>query len=325
MKPDIKICSLFCILFLFAGCFDDLKVSLDKNMAIETISVGDETAHSFVAEVEIIDEGEGFLEAGFCYSKNDNPPLRITSQTSTLNDSDELKITGLQSATTYLVRAYMWDGSTTVYGNTLEITTDEPNIFQANTQKISLISDNQIDAIGYVDVTSGRVIAYGHQWSMDMDFSGLENAENITRFENEVTSDTVYSSRINIENPYEKYYIRAYATDGYKIEYGVTKPITPNQRDYIKVVKPDESTVWEVGQEVEISWEKSFSSGVNLELYRGLEFKYEIDSNVGPENDYSFSITAGSAFASGDNYRLKIINADNPDTYVFSEQFSIIK
>jgi len=101
-----------------------------KLAEISTVSVTDIKETSAITGGNITNKGGGFIsEIGICYSTNRNPTINSAkSYSTTYYESFSLELTGLQSNTTYYVRAYATNEAGTAYGEEKSFTTKQKQV-----------------------------------------------------------------------------------------------------------------------------------------------------------------------------------------------------
>ena len=162
---------------------------------------------------------------GFCWAEQANPTVDMGSVN--LGDCTEPKsfeaiITGLQSNTTYHLRAYAENSVGLVYsGNEITFTThDTPVLASVSTGEVSNVSDvsatvgGSISNLGNVE----KLTAYGHVWSTSASQAvvGMGESTNYGALSEVRTFNSVLSDL----KEKTTYYVRAYATNEMGTAYG---------------------------------------------------------------------------------------------------------
>jgi uncharacterized protein (TIGR02145 family) len=118
MKTNIPPYLLFTVFILFS-C---QKLEFEHIIKIVSLPAADVTSTTATLRGNIIDPGENITECGHVWwISGSSVELKITNAAKTGNFSNAL--TGLQSATKYLFKAYAIDRNGTVFGDTLDFTT----------------------------------------------------------------------------------------------------------------------------------------------------------------------------------------------------------
>lgn len=167
---------------------------------------------------EVIDLGGTMLDQhGFCYGESENPTIadtrsRLGNKNSTGQFTDS--ITGLNSNTTYYVRAYGTNETGTGYGEQVTFNTagSKPSV---TTASISNITRTSAQGGGIVtDDGGGEVTAKGICWSISPDPTIADNHTN------DGTGTGGFTSVMNGLSCGNDYYVRAYATNSTGTAYG---------------------------------------------------------------------------------------------------------
>jgi hypothetical protein len=124
IKQILPLILLIVIPVLYNGC---KKIDLERIAAIKTQPVTNITTNSVSASGEIIDIGEGSVNAyGFCFGTTNDPIFNVNSTNLgnvSKTGSFTANISGLLGNTKYYLRTFIRDDSGITYGNTVSFTT----------------------------------------------------------------------------------------------------------------------------------------------------------------------------------------------------------
>ena len=193
-------------------------IKLEKSMLVSTGEVTNISARSADAAGEIIDLGEGAVQHGHYYGKSPNlttsdlktqlgQPSAIGGFTSQLSD--------LETSTKYYIKAYINDGTETVFGIEKSFTTGAASAPVVTTTSISDITSTSASSGGNITSDGGSpVTARGVCWN---------NSAGPTL--NDIVSDDgtgsgSFTSSLTSLSPNTTYYVRAYATNSIGTDYG---------------------------------------------------------------------------------------------------------
>ena len=115
-------------------------------------------------------------------------------------------------------------------------------------------------------------------------------------------------STSNIENWLDPNNSGAYTLDGI---------YTAGEADYVTVISPNGGENFQTGGQLNISWDSNFNSNVSLRLYVNNSFNTSITTSTANDGSYVWNIP--SNIESGSNYKIKIANTSNANTYDFSD------
>lgn len=170
--------------------------------------------------------GSPILDYGHCWSRNENPT--IEDHTNSLGECNKEKsftssITGLESYTTYYVRAYARNAQGISYSKQLEVKTKDaltkPEVSIASSA--TNITETGFDISGSVVSTGGTSITeYGHCWNTYGTPTVNGNKTNLGSRDNTGS----FTSNITRLEANTTYYIRAYAVNSKGTSY--SKEIT---------------------------------------------------------------------------------------------------
>jgi hypothetical protein len=188
---------------------------------ITTTAVGVITVTSAICGGNLTGSGGAEITArGVCWSTSPNPTLAdyFTSE-SPDTGAFSSTISGLDSLTTYHVRAYATNGIGTAYGNEISFTTLGLPIL--TTVAVNTISGTKAQSGGNISNDGGSpVTAYGICWSMSPNPTIADN------FTNDGSGTGIYSSNITGLDTSVTYYVRAYATNSLGTGYGIEVSFT---------------------------------------------------------------------------------------------------
>jgi len=248
--------SLFLIVF-HVGC---KKLDLVRVAAVKTDVVEDISDHQAKVYGKIIDLGENETvdDYGFCWAIGKTPT--VTDFSSSLGRSSILGnfwyiMTGLINNTTYSVRAYVKEGSSVTYGNTLTFTTDL-GLPPPGPRWFNYDDGNNADGIG---LTSGG------DWDVAM---------------------RIPSGDLQQYHGYKISKIKFYAKEGFPIEYSITVWEGSNPPDLVKVqyVPSPNIEAW-----TEVYLEDNLYVNASIDLWVG----YWVQNQ--PEGSYPAGVDDGPA------------------------------
>lgn len=155
---------------------------------VTTKSVTDVTTTTAVVSGNVgYDGGSEITEYGVCYATTENPTVENTKVTATADEKGNYTVTleGLESGTTYYVRAYAINGVGTAYGEQMTFTPDADPIIAITDAKLKAHlltlcdanSDGEIVKSEALTVTALNVGEMGIA-----SFAGLENFTNLVEF-----------------------------------------------------------------------------------------------------------------------------------------------
>ena len=189
---------------------------------VTTLSASLYSGLSMIVASEVTDENcESVSSRGICYSTSPSPTTS-DSHTShavglgTITDT----IIGLDTNTTYYVRAYATNSVGTAYGVELSVTT--PTLPTITTDSVTNIADTTATCGGNVTNDGGATVtARGVCWS---------TSQNPTINDSHTTNGSgtgSFNSSITGLTPLTTYYVRAYATNSVGTTYGEEVSFTP--------------------------------------------------------------------------------------------------
>jgi uncharacterized protein (TIGR02145 family) len=184
--------------------------------SLTTVALTSVTANSAVSGGSIIsDNGEQITAKGVCWSTNPNPTVSdFTSDGGTGTGAYTCQLTGLQSWTSYYVRAYATNSVGTGYGDELNFKTSAvPPVL--STKAVLNIAGQSATSGGVITSDGGLAItARGVCWSSS------QNPKITNSFSSDNSGTGSYTSNITGLTLNTTYYIRAYATNESGTYYG---------------------------------------------------------------------------------------------------------
>lgn len=211
-KYSLKVCTLLSLV-LISSC-----TKLEKVSSVSTGYVTEIKSNTVEVSGTIIDLGEGATGYGFCYGKtpnvtfaNNNTMLGIPKEVGVFRDN----FTGLEEGTKYYYKAYLSNGTVTVFGKELSFTTFKASLPSLFTKSICSITSTCAGSGGGVMTDGGaEIVVCGVCWSLNEDPS-VNDAH---------TSDTIkqgiFSSSMTGLLPFKSYFVRAYAANYEGVAYG---------------------------------------------------------------------------------------------------------
>ncbi|MCK5147570.1 hypothetical protein KAR48_12505 [bacterium] len=167
------------------------------------------------------DDGHAITAKGVCWSTSSNPTTADSfTDDGTGTDNFSSSITGLNSSTTYYVRAYVTNSIGTNYGDNVEFTTTD-GLPDVTTSSITQITGNSATGGGENLNDDGHAITVkGVCWSIS------SNPTTADSFTDDGTGTDDYTSLITGLNATTTYYVRAYVTNSEGISYGSNAEFT---------------------------------------------------------------------------------------------------
>ena len=211
---------------------------VERQMPTVTLeSVEDIDYNSATAKGTLLSVGsEAVTRYGVCYATNDSPT--VSDKVLSLGDAKKAQsfqnvLTGLQSETTYYVRAFAENPVGLVYSErTIRFTTTGlPTVPSVETGSVEEITSTSAKARGTVTSLGNveKVTAYGHVWGLSPNPSLSSNAG---KSNNGQTLNTLsYVSSLSSLKVNTTYYVRAYATNEKGTSYGDEVSFTTEKGD----------------------------------------------------------------------------------------------
>ncbi len=202
----------------YSDTMNILTLPITELPTVETASVSSITATSATSGGSILsDGGASITSKGVCWNTNSNPTISDNhTEDGTGSDPFISEITGLNSNTTYYVRAYATNSEGTAFGSQVSFSTLEDLFIPlVTTTAISNITDTTAVSGGNVTSNGGdAVTARGVCW----------NTTGTPTISDDYTTDGSgtgsFTSNITGLNAYTTYYVRAYATNSVGTAYG---------------------------------------------------------------------------------------------------------
>ncbi len=206
-------------------------------MIVSTGEVNAITASSADISGEVIDIGEGVTQYGHCYGKSPNVDVSGTKTQLGVppgNGGFTSELSGLESNTKYYAKAYLSNGSETVYGREISFTTLTPSGVVITTATITEIGENSAVSGGDISEDGGDdITSRGVCWSISPNPT-VNNPKTI-----DGDGKGVFISSITELSASTTYYVRAYAINNSGPHYG-------NERSFmtsiVGAIKPSVTT-----------------------------------------------------------------------------------
>jgi hypothetical protein len=215
MKKNLIILCLLCVCLCAITLVTCKKPK--KEMVVSTGDVTGVTANSAVVSGTAIDLGEGAIKQGHYYAKT--PGVSASSQkteSATKGQSDfTSELTNLDPSTTYYFKAYLSDGTQTVFGEERNFTTISASVPTVTSTTVSAITTSSAMSGGNITNDGGAsVLARGICWSM------IENPSITDNKTSDGTGTGVFTSSLTGLTAKTTYHLRAYATNSVGTAYG---------------------------------------------------------------------------------------------------------
>ena len=231
-----------------------------------TAGVTDITETTAVGGGEVtMDGGSAVVEKGLCWSINHNPTVsdnHVTGGSSTGNFTCDM--TGLNSHTTYYVRAYAVNSKGTAYGNEVEFTTLSPAPALPSVSTGSVTGITTTSAIGGGNVFNdggSNVVERGLCWSTN--HNPTIGGQHVVAGEG--TGDfTALMTNLNMSTTY---YVRAYATNSAGTAYGDEVEFTTVS---VSIPYVTTASVTDIGQTTALGGGNVISDGGTTVAERGI-------------------------------------------------------
>lgn len=253
------------------------------------------------------DGGATVTERGICWSSSHNPTISnhyVASGTGT--GSYSVEMTGLNTNTTYYVRAYATNSKGTAYGEEVSFQTEAFTLPTVTTVSVSEVTSNSAKVSGKVNsagssTVTARGICYGTSQN-----PSLSNAQ----FTTNGTGTGNFTTTLTGLAPNTTYYVRAYATNSGGTSYGSQKTFTTENAINAWLYYGDYDNHWAcwgltAGGTKE--WAVMFPTSI-LSPYDGTSIT-RIDTYLGETGSYTLKIYRGGA--------------SQPTALVYTKNFSV--
>lgn len=212
--------SLMALSVLSINCSSNDNTTNDSSseISLTTTSVTSITSNTAVSGGNIITNKNANITAkGICWSITPNPTINLTSKTTeSLNfQSFTSNLLDLNPGTTYYIRAYVTNNSTTIYGNEISFTTEAivPILTTSITEKITPYT---VSSGGNITSDGGNSITQrGVCWDTNPNPTIILSTKT-----NNGSGTGNFSSNITDLLDNTKYYVRSYATNSKGTGYG---------------------------------------------------------------------------------------------------------
>jgi hypothetical protein len=208
-----SLAGLLIVLALISTC-----KKLEKSMLVSTGEVNNVETNSADASGVVIDLGDGATQHGHCYGIS--PGLTVTGTRTELGKPSAggftSQLTNLTGGTKYYVKAYMSNGTETVYGKEKDFTTTAASLPVITTTSISEITQTSALSGGEISSDGGSfVTARGVCWS-----TSVNPAVALSTKTTDGAGTGIFASNITGLTANTTYYVRAYATNDAGTAYG---------------------------------------------------------------------------------------------------------
>jgi hypothetical protein len=227
MNKKLIIIALISGLILIVITCKELK----KEMMVTTGEVTSFTKNNAVVSGMVVDIGEGVTEHGHCFAKTTsvttgNQKTQLGSQKSTGGFTSQLA--NLEAGTKYYIKAYVSNGSETVYGKEISFTTLAATLPVLTTTAISSPTTTTATSGGNITDDGGAsVTARGVCWNTAPSPS-ISNTKTT-----DGTGTGTFASNLTGLTAGTTYYVRAYATNsagtayGNELNFNTNPPVLP--------------------------------------------------------------------------------------------------
>jgi uncharacterized protein (TIGR02145 family) len=191
---------------------------LEKSMLVSTGDVTNISTNSADASGDIIDLGNGITQHGHCYAKT--PNVTISSTKTDLgvpsgNGGFTSQLKNLEAGTLYYIKAYVSDGTETVYGKEKSFTTNAAALPTITTTTVTFITTTTATSGGTISGDGGAPISVrGICWHTATGPSVINSKTT------DGTGTGNFTSSLTGLTPGTIYYVRAYATNIVGTAYG---------------------------------------------------------------------------------------------------------
>jgi uncharacterized protein (TIGR02145 family) len=209
---------LFMLLLVMHLIVSNTCTKLEKAMLVSTGEVTNILTNKADASGLIIDLGDGATQHGHCYAITPNVTIDYSKTqlgVPTATGGFTSQLSNLQAGTRYYIKAYISNGTETVYGTETNFTTVTASIPTITTTAISSVTTTSASSGGNISSDGGApVTARGVCWNTS---PGATIANSKTT---DGTGTGNFTSTIAGLTTFTTYYVRAYATNNAGTVYG---------------------------------------------------------------------------------------------------------
>jgi len=261
-------------------------------MLVTTGEISNLTANSGEVTGMVIDLGAGATQHGHCYSTNPNVSIAGTKSQLGLPSAGGFtsQLTNLDAGTKYYIKAYISNGTETVYGKEINFTTLQGSAPDVTTAEPTSITSTTASSGGNVTDDGGAAVTVrGVCW----------NTATGPSISNSKTTDGdgtgSFTSNLTSLTPGTTYYVRAYATNSAGTTYG-------DELDFITLELNPPTAITETAAPVTGST-ATLNGSVNANgKSTAVTFEYGLTTG------YGNSVTASQSPVSGTN--ISAVSAD---------------
>ena len=223
MKRVLVPVVIFIAVSFIYGCKKPEKITLSTLFTLPVTNITPTTANS---GGNIRADGNAIVTSrGVCWSTLSDPTI-LDSHTSDSMGLGQFasKITGINPATLYYVRAYATNSAGTAYGDEVSFTSASPQLASLITTPVTLITATTAASGGNISDDGGSSItARGVCWGTEPSptVSGSHTSDG--------SGKGVFTSNLIDLSPATHYYVRAYAENGTGTSYGNEVSFTSGQ------------------------------------------------------------------------------------------------
>jgi uncharacterized protein (TIGR02145 family) len=197
---------------------------LEKRMLVSTGDVSNISTNSADATGDVIDLGGGATQYGHCYATTPNVTVSVPTKTQLgvpPGGGYTSQLTNLTAGTKYYIKAYISNGTETVYGKEINFTTVVASLPTLTTTVITSITTTTAISGGNISSDGGALVtARGVCWNTA---TGPSTDNNKTTDGSDMGS---FVSNLTGLIPGTAYYVRAYATNSAGTNYGNEQTFT---------------------------------------------------------------------------------------------------